>query len=596
MWPRRRKDYKNEISKNNRTSLRFRFTAAMIFMSLIPGLLLSFIYFGNIKEFYRNKIEIYQINTLNMMKAKIEDIISQSEIASDQALGLAVNSSLFGSYEEMNSYQRLVLFRNVNSLLSNICVANDSIDNIYMIGFDGSYYTSNLGWNKEEFLKNDWTVVDKKKPSGSIIIPTHAAAYKYTNPSSGTPLVISRVTFMSRNNDNKAISLVQIDISYVKISKAMDYMETTEQDAAFIVDKEGYVLYAADKRLAGMSADQVSIGGRKLSTFLEKIGNRDMASLENIVARKSSIKGSNWSILQINSDLLLNQEITRFRNIWMTIAMICTVIAGFIALSLSWGITKPITKIIKSMKRVSRGDFNTKVEVIADRDLTELVDSFNSMILEVEQLMKENIQKERERLTMELMALNSQINSHFLYNTLNTVKWMAVRKGVDDIAKMIVSLVNMLEYSCKNVDSLVPITEEIKFIKDYLYIQEIRYKNLINIYFEIDEKLDDYMVLKMLLQPIVENAILHGFNDGGMDNRIIIQGEILRDYVIFQIKDNGKGFNFEGLDKLTSIGLHNIQDRIYLNYGEGYELSIESEIGLGTCVTVKIPCIKKAVI
>ncbi len=141
----------------SRTSLRFRFTLAMIFMALIPGILLSLIYFGNINNFYRDKIEIYQVNTLNMMKSHMEDTINKGRTVSEQVLGLAVSSSMFNNYNDMNSYEKLILLRNVNSLLSNIRVSNDSMDNIYMITFDGNYYTSNKEWNKEEFLKNDWT-------------------------------------------------------------------------------------------------------------------------------------------------------------------------------------------------------------------------------------------------------------------------------------------------------------------------------------------------------------------------------------------------------------------------------------------------------
>lgn len=101
------------------------------------------------------------------------------------------------------------------------------------------------------------------------------------------------------------------------------------------------------------------------------------------------------------------------------------------------------------------------------------------------------------------------------------------------------------------------------------------------------------MILKILLQPIVENVILHGFGDGSKENRITIRGQLHESFISIQISDNGKGFNFTGFDKLTGIGLHNIQDRIRLNYGEKYELTLESEIGEGTCVAVTIPVIKR---
>lgn len=582
------------VAIKNRTSLRFRFTLAMIFMALIPGILLSLIYFGNINNFYRDKIEIYQVNTLNMMKSHMEDTINKGRTVSEQVLGLAVSSSMFNNYNDMNSYEKLILLRNVNSLLSNIRVSNDSVDNIYMITFDGNYYTSNKEWNKEEFLKNDWTEEDEKRQAGgTVTIPTHTAAYKYLSAGSNPPLVASFVTYLNKYNGNSVIRLIQIDISYQKIKDAMDFMEVTDKDMVFIVDNDGKVIYAPDKQQAGKSAEQISIADKSLDTILQKAGNHDKVNIDSMTVRRCAIKGSNWNIIQINSDQMLRQELAKFRDIWVTIAVICMLAAGVIALSLSLSITKPITSIIRNMKKVSRGDFNIKVDTVADKDLAELVDSFNIMISEVDKLMKENIHKERERMTMEHIALNSQINSHFLYNTLNAVKWMAVRIGAEDIAKMVVSLVNMLEYSCRQVDTLVPIPQEIQFIKDYVYIQEVRYNNSVHIDYFMDKELDDFMILKILLQPIVENVILHGFGDGSRDNRITIRGQLQEDFIRIQIRDNGKGFNFMGFDKLTGIGLHNIQDRIRLNYGDRYKLKLESEIGEGTCVTVTIPIIKR---
>jgi len=580
-----------------RTSLRFRITSAMILLSLIPGIFLAFLYFRNIREFYKNKIEIHQLNTLNMMTSKMESIIEQGRFAMDQALGLAANSTLFEGYKDMSPYERLTLFRNVNSLLTNIRISNNSVDNIYMLNIDGNYYTSNREWNKEAFLKKSWIIdYDKRESEGIIIIPTHTAEYKYPSQKHGSPLVVSLVSYLNLNTDNSIIKLVQIDISYQKICEAMQYMKMTDQDTAFIVDNKGNIIYAPDENFIGKHSEEIMIDGKSLSDIVTKIVEQSQLIVNDFTIRKSPIKGSSWDIIQINSNQMLSQELNKFRSIWESTSIICMVVAVLMALSLSLRINKPISDLIKSMKKVSHGDFSTKVNSVSDKDLDELVNSFNFMVSEIEKLMKENIQKERERLIMELTALNSQINSHFLYNTLNAVKWMAVQKGANDIAKMIVSLVNMLEYSCKNIDAMVPITEEINFIKDYVYICEIRYKRHIRINIDLDTELNDCMILKMLLQPIVENAILHGFGDENTDNQVSIIGTLLQDSIKIQIKDNGKGFKFEGIDKLTGVGLHNIQKRIVLNYGEPYKLIIDSEIGKGTCVTLIIPAIKKVVV
>lgn len=593
-----------ETEKGNRSSLKVRFTLAMVLMSLIPGLILAVVYYRNVRDFYQDKTWMYQENTLRLMDAKMQDIIKQSEVVLNQVLGLSVTSDLFSGYTEMNAYERLNLMRNINGTLSNIRIANNSIDHIYLLAFDGGAYSSNAGWNKREFAENTWTEIREDQPGGSIIVPTHPAAYKYLNCGAADPLVVSIVTYLNRYTGNSVIGLVQIDLSYEKIRAAMDCMEMDDSDMAFVVDEEGRVIFAPKESMAGLSAADVSLGTYSLAQILsavdgvaEEDGNfsihldygRDSGTI-----RKRRVGNSGFSIIQINSGRMLKQELDRFRKVWAAVVGACMVSAALLASSLSAGIVKPVTSLIRSMSRVSRGDFSTKVETPKDKDLSELALSFNTMVSEVDKLMHENIEKERERLNMEQTALNSQINSHFLYNTLNTVKWMAVRARNEEIARMVVALVNMLEYSCKKIDVPVLISEEINFIKNYVCIQEGRCCSSVHMKFDIDPKLENCLVLKMLLQPVVENAMQHGFGEDNIDNRILITGRLLGDRVQFQIRDNGQGFLYEGFDKLTGVGLHNIQDRIRLNYGDGYGVELESEPGEGTAVTVEIPVCEKA--
>lgn len=560
----------------------------MVLMSLIPGLVLAVIYYRNVKEFYRDKIEAYQVNTLSMMKAKMEDIVTQSEVVLNQVLGLSVASSVFSGYSEMGPHERLILMRNVNETLTNIRIANNSIDHIYLLAFDGGAYSSNIGWNKKEFLENSWTDIREDQQGGSIVIPTHPASYKYLNPGAAGPLVVSLVTYLNRYTGNNVIGLVQIDLSYEKIKEAMGGMEMDDNDMAFVIDEEGSVIYAPQETMVGLTAGDIYLRDHTLEELT------DMGGTSENTVRTCRIGKSGFTIIQINSGKMLREELERFQMIWATVACACMMSAAMLALSLSAGIVKPITGMIKSMSRVSHGDFTTKVENPRDKDLSDLARSFNTMVSEVDKLMHENVEKERERLTMEQTALNSQINSHFLYNTLNTVKWMAVRAGNEEIARMVVALVNMLEYSCKKIDVPVCISEEIRFIKNYVYIQEGRYCSSVRISFDVDQEVMDCMILKMLLQPVVENAMQHGFGEDNGNNRILISGKRLNDRVRFLIKDNGQGFLYEGFDKLTGVGLHNIQDRIRLNYGENYGLELRSRPGEGTMVIVEIPVCRKA--
>ena len=145
-------------------------------------------------------------------------------------------------------------------------------------------------------------------------------------------------------------------------------------------------------------------------------------------------------------------------------------------------------------------------------ELSELVSGFNTMIQEVDMLMKENIQKEHDKTRMEMIALNAKINSHFLYNTLNTIKWQAIAEKQMGIAESIVALTKILEYSFRNTLDMVPLEDELRFIEDYIYFQSIRYACSVKMKYDIEDACRHCLVPKMILQPIVENALLHAFD------------------------------------------------------------------------------------
>ena len=190
---------------------------------------------------------------------------------------------------------------------------------------------------------------------------------------------------------------------------------------------------------------------------------------------------------------------------------------------------------------------------------------------------------------MEMMALNAKINSHFLYNTLNTIKWQAIAEKQMGIAESIVALTKILEYSFRNTLDMVPLEDELRFIEDYIYIQSIRYACSVKMKYDIEDACRHCLVPKMILQPIVENALLHAFDKQAGNNRILLSCISKNLIMRITVYDNGKGFDYQGFDKLTGIGLTNVRERLHLNFGENGRLEIKSEVGQGTTVIMEMP-------
>ena len=200
--------------------------------------------------------------------------------------------------------------------------------------------------------------------------------------------------------------------------------------------------------------------------------------------------------------------------------------------------------------------------------------------------------------------MQAQINPHFLYNVLDTINWMARKKGEDNICRMVTSISSLMRASISNKRSMVYIREEIKYVQDYLYIQETRYGDKFTSYIEVDERLNELEIPKMTIQTLVENAVVHGVENATWDCFLYVSGEITDGMAVFTVKDDGVGMSQEQLEKLmgteeepdheaerthTHLGVYAVRKRLDYVYQNKARMSITSEPGKGTQVILEIP-------
>jgi two-component system sensor histidine kinase YesM len=253
------------------------------------------------------------------------------------------------------------------------------------------------------------------------------------------------------------------------------------------------------------------------------------------------------------------------------------------------------------MKQVEKGNFDIQTEIGEMNEIGQLGRSFNLMVSRTKFLMEEMIHNQENKRKSELLLLQSQINPHFLYNTLDSIVWMAEQKQHEEVVLMTSALAKLFRASITKDQELVPIRVEIEHITNYLLIQKMRYEEELDYVIDIDESILSYKTLKILLQPFVENAIYHGIRNmyGIEDGRITIRGREANDQIVFEVEDNGLGMTPEQLGKIRfngeqdtrnqGIGIRNVNERIKLYFGHEYGIQIRSEIEVGTCVTITIP-------
>jgi two-component system sensor histidine kinase YesM len=288
--------------------------------------------------------------------------------------------------------------------------------------------------------------------------------------------------------------------------------------------------------------------------------------------------------------LQLNQYI-------LLVGLLSVVFLLFIATRTSEIITKPVKKLIDDLRSFQKGNKKEGLSTLNEKDeIYELEVTYNQMIEEIIRLIDENNTEMENKRKLELYALQMQINPHFLYNTLDTIAWLAKLKNEKDIENLVLSLAKFFRLSLHKGDKFIKIKEEVDLVKSFLEIEKIRFPELFDVEYEIADEVKEIETLKLIFQPIVENAIKHGFSDIDYRGKITIRAELKESDIFFEIEDNGKGFDADEdlfaddklLTGLGGYGLKNVDERIKLEYGRDYGVSVLSVVGTGTKVQIKI--------
>jgi two-component system sensor histidine kinase YesM len=256
------------------------------------------------------------------------------------------------------------------------------------------------------------------------------------------------------------------------------------------------------------------------------------------------------------------------------------------------------------MKQVEKGNFDLEFETVGFDEVYNLNEAFNKMVKEIDNLTTAIKLKEKERLDAEIESLQYQINPHFMSNTLNSIRLMAMIAKTENIQYMTESLMKFMIEIFRNKGKLVTIDSELNNLENYIYIMKIRFGDKFSIVYNIDKKIRDFYILKIIFQPVIENAIIHGISENKDKGIIKINGFIENNNLIFEIIDNGRGIEIEKIKQIFTsndkninegnIGIKNVDKRIKLYHGSDYGIFIESELSKYTKVKFVLPIIIEA--
>lgn len=421
--------------------------------------------------------------------------------------------------------------------------------------------------------------------------------------SDNTPIFI--ICYPIINDKNKKIGFINGAVNLEKISEIASSIDVYN-GFSWIMNK--------DMDIYSISKDILTnkyISTEELNKIVKKSKeiNSGRISLKNIYNKDATLFFSSipytedWILCTIIENNYIHAQTNNIINLVIILGIILLFFFILLAIIISGTLVKPIYKLKNHMVEVSNGNLDSYYETKNNDEISILGKVFNQMLMDIKKLINQVYKVQTQKRNAELRVLQSQINPHFLYNTLDTIQWKALEYKAFDVADMINSLSIFFRISLSDGKEFITISDEIEHVRNYLEIQKTRYKDKISYSINLKESISQNLVPKMIIQPLVENSIYHGLKLKKQKGIININVLSENDYIIIEVIDNGIGMNHKMLattkDNLYNsiesehYGLYNINERLKLTFKDKYNIDIDSEFGKGTKVLLKIPKISE---
>nr|WP_052019878.1 histidine kinase [Paenibacillus sp. JCM 10914] len=407
------------------------------------------------------------------------------------------------------------------------------------------------------------------------------------------------------HNGEPMYVILLVDINFKKIDELSSRISLGKKGYAYIIDEgAGNIVYHPQQQLLymGLRNESVEKALTSSNSYIdESAGVKRLNTVKSVVNIGWKIVGVSY----LDEMMTTREEVNRYL---IQVVVIVLVLAIVISMILSTMLTRPIRRMGRTMKAVERGDFNVELPLEGPLEVIQLSSRFNLMVHKIRQLMLQIVKEQESKRKYEFEALQAQINPHFLYNTLNSVVRMVGQSKKEDVITMITSLSKLFRLSLSKGKTTISVEEELEHARHYLTIQQMRFKQRFDFQIDADDASRACYTLKLVLQPLIENAIVHGIEYLVDQGHITIRAAVMDDVLELTVTDNGVGMTAEQVESIldqepkrpperfintagSGVAVRNVHDRIQIYYGMSYGLEFESELEEGTTVRVRIPVI-----
>lgn len=562
------------------------FTLVAIVGMILIGTILYFKYTKELEE----KVSENNVEILEQINLNLDNYLRKMMKVSDTVYYRGIKKKDLAK-ENIDLEMSLLYEENKESLVS-ICLFSEEGKGI------ASYPLRELKKDVKARESKWFKDAINKKENLHFSIPHIQNLYEYNQNKYNWVVSLSRSVEITRDGHSTQ-GVLLVDMNFLGIESIFSKNKTSKNSYTYLISRDGEIIYHPRQQL--------------IYSDIEKENNIQAANYEDGVHREvflneermttvKTVGYTGWKIVNVTpmKDIISDQK--EIKIFFIFIMCLTLFLLAIVNVFVSQKIAYPIMKLERSVKRLENDIKDIDIEISGSSEVKHLGKAIKSMAIQMNLLMENIVIEQEAKRKNELNALQAQINPHFLYNTLDSIIWMIEKENYNDSIIMVGALAKFFRISLSKGKNIITVKNELEHAKNYLTIQKIRYRNKFSYSFEIEKEVEDCASIKLIVQPLIENAIFHGMEDMDGDGEILIKAYKKDNSIYIDVIDNGMGMLDEVRESLltnyakekgkgSGIGLKNVHERIRIYFGKEYGLKVYSELDEGTTVRIHMPCI-----
>lgn len=586
------------MMKNEKMTLKSQLLIYISLLVIVLSIFISLVIYKLSNHLIIKQIGLSRVDVLKQVGERISGVKSSMlYVLNTISSNSEINSQLLNDKfdQESQEYFEMVL-DNLTNQIDSAFLSSDFNFDVECYSGSGYYFSTKDGLpGSLSAVKSEiWFKELLNSPEQILWIGSSVSQMKDTK---GRVSAVKAIV----GSNGKIEGVIIVSVDEILFGETYENILNQENDI-FIVDNKGKIVSSNQKQRLGLAyfnLEKLSemVGGERYALFENQQGDKKIERLISAVYDDSSL----WTMVEFIKTEKIFSEMHE-----ITLQIELFVVAVILVVG-AWGwyfankTVRPLRQLECDIERVKKGDIYVETEIRGWKEIYSIRSNFNEMMVKIQELMEDIKKKEIEKHKLELDFLQAQMNPHFLYNTLFSIKCMIEMDEKEESILMISDFIDLLRMVLKKDGEYIILSKELECIQKYVAILKYCYEDKFDIYFDIPKECETVLVPKLILQPIIENAVFHGLEPENRNGMIVISAKKEDKRISIAVSDDGIGMDRQRLcevmraeegknESLNHIGMWNVNSRIQLLYGEEYGLQIESELGYGTTVTIELPC------